>query len=194
MADPIQPVEEISSSGVTSGTNLPHSQNAGIASGTRLGRYTLTDPLGSGGMGVVYRARDEKLERDVAVKVLPSGSFAADARRRFHKEALALAKLSHPHIAAIFDVGEQDGIDYIVMECVPGRSLAEKLASGPLPVKEATAIALQIAQALEEAQEHGVVHRDLKPAGHHQRLRSPRAPVLSRADGPRPEPRSHSSG
>ena len=87
-----------------------------------------------------------------------------DARRRFHKEALALAKLSNVHIAAVYDVGEDDGVDYIVMECVPGESLAEKLRAGPLTVKEATSIALQIAEALEEAHEQGVIHRDLKPA------------------------------
>ena len=84
-------------------------------------------------MGVVYRARDEKLERMVAIKLLAPGMFTGDeARRRFHKEALALAKLSHAHIAAVYDVGEQDGIDYIVMECVPGESLAAKLNPGPL--------------------------------------------------------------
>src|ERR1700723_2805168 len=116
-------------------------------------------------MGVVYRARDERLERAVAVKILMPGMFTGDeARRRFHKEALALAKLSHTHIAAVYDVGQQDGIDYIVMECVPGESLATKLKSGPLTLKDATSLILQIAQALEEAHERGVIHRDLKPA------------------------------
>jgi serine/threonine protein kinase/dienelactone hydrolase len=116
-------------------------------------------------MGMVYRAHDEKLDRDVAVKVLAPGIFPGDeARHRFHREALALAKLSHAHIAAVYDVGEQDGVDFIVMECVPGESLAAKLETGPLSVKEATSIALQIAQALEEAHEQGVIHRDLKPA------------------------------
>ena len=133
--------------------------------GTKLGRYSIIEPLGSGGMGVVYRARDERLERAVAIKILAPGAFSGDdARRRFHKEALALAKLSHPHIAAVYDVGEQDGIDYIVMECVPGESLATKLKSGPLTLKAATSIILQIAEALEEAHEQGVIHRDLKPA------------------------------
>jgi eukaryotic-like serine/threonine-protein kinase len=136
-----------------------------LAAGTKLGRYSIVEPLGSGGMGVVYRARDEKLERDVAIKILAPGVFTGDdARRRFHKEALALAKLSHAHIAAVYDVGQQDGVDYIVMECVPGESLAAKLKAGPFPVKDATALTLQIAQALEEAHEHGVIHRDLKPA------------------------------
>lgn len=136
-----------------------------LAAGTRLGRYVIVEPLGAGGMGVVYRARDEKLERVVAIKLLAPGVFTGDdARRRFHKEALALAKLSHAHIAAVYDVGEQDGVDYIVMECVPGESLATKLKSGPLTVKDATSLVLQIAEALEEAHEQGVIHRDLKPA------------------------------
>jgi serine/threonine protein kinase/dienelactone hydrolase len=133
--------------------------------GTKLGRYSIVEPLGAGGMGVVYRALDEKLERTVAIKILAPGTLASeDERRRFHREALALAKLSHAHIAAVYDVGEQAGLDYIVMECVPGESLAAKLRSGPLPVKEATSILLQIAEALDEAHERGVIHRDLKPA------------------------------
>jgi serine/threonine protein kinase/dienelactone hydrolase len=135
-----------------------------LETGTRLGRYSIIEPLGAGGMGVVYRARDQKLERDVAIKILAPGVLTGDARRRFHKEGLALAKLSHPHIAAVYDVGEQGGVDYIVMECVLGESLSAKLKSGPLTVKSATSIALQIAEALEEAHERGVVHRDLKPA------------------------------
>jgi eukaryotic-like serine/threonine-protein kinase len=136
-----------------------------LEAGTRLGRYSIIEALGAGGMGVVYRARDEKLERDVAIKILAQGVLlSGDARRRFHKEALALAKLSHPHIAAVYDVGEQDGVDYIVMECVVGESLAAILKDGPLTLKNATSIALQIAEALEEAHERGVVHRDLKPA------------------------------
>ena len=136
-----------------------------LAAGTRLGRYVIVEPLGSGGMGVVYRARDEKLDRVVAIKMLAPGVLSGDeARRHFRREALALAKLNHPRIAAVYDVGEQDGADYIVMELVEGESLAAKLRAGPLPVKEATAIALQVAEALEEAHEHGVIHRDLKPA------------------------------
>jgi formylglycine-generating enzyme required for sulfatase activity/dienelactone hydrolase len=136
-----------------------------LAPGTRLGRYSIVEPLGAGGMGIVYRARDEKLERVAAIKMLAPGIFSGDeARRRFRREALALAKLNHSHIAAVYDVGEQDGIDYIVMECVAGESLAAKVKRGPLAVEEATSIALEIAQALEEAHEHGVIHRDLKPA------------------------------
>jgi serine/threonine protein kinase len=139
--------------------------NGHLPAGTKLGRYVIVEALGFGGMGIVYRARDERLERVVAIKILSPGLLRGeDARRRFHKEALALAKLSSPHIAAVYDVGEQDGIDYIVMECVPGESLATKLTSGPLTVKDATSITQQIAQALEEAHEQGVVHRDLKPS------------------------------
>jgi eukaryotic-like serine/threonine-protein kinase len=139
--------------------------NGNLATGTKLGRYSIIEALGAGGMGFVYRARDERLERAVAIKILAPGLLRGeDARRRFHKEALALAKLSNVHIAAVYDVGEEDGVDYIVMECVPGESLAAKLRSGPLTVKEATSITLQIAEALEEAHEQGVIHRDLKPA------------------------------
>ena len=136
----------------------------GLTAGTQLGRYTIIEPLGFGGMGIVYRARDEKLERTVAIKILAHGVLTGDeSRSRFHREAITLAKLSHPHIGQLYDAGQQDGVDYIVMECVPGESLAVKLKSGPLPVKDATSIVLQIAEALEEAHEHGVVHRDLKP-------------------------------
>jgi serine/threonine protein kinase len=132
---------------------------------TRLGRYLILEPLGSGGMGVVYRARDEKLERVVAIKMLAPGVLSGEeARRHFRREALALAKLNHPRIAAVYDVGEQDGADFIVMELVEGESLAMKLQAGALGIQEATAIALQVAEALEEAHAHGVIHRDLKPA------------------------------
>jgi serine/threonine protein kinase/dienelactone hydrolase len=136
-----------------------------LTSGHKLGRYTVIEPIGSGGMGAVYRARDQKLERVVAIKILSPGLVTGDeARRRFRKEALALAKLSHPHIAAVYDVGEQDGVDYLVMECVPGQTLAAKLKNGPLPIVDATLIVSEIAGALEEAHENGVIHRDLKPA------------------------------
>jgi eukaryotic-like serine/threonine-protein kinase len=136
-----------------------------LGPGVRLGRYSIVEPLGAGGMGIVYRARDEKLEREVAIKMLAPGVLnGEDARRHFRREALALAKLNHPRIASVYDVGEQDGVDFIVMELVAGESLAAKLRAGALPVKEATAIALQVAEALEEAHEQGVIHRDLKPA------------------------------
>ncbi len=97
----------------------------------------------------------------VAIKIIAPGLLMGEeARRRFHKEALALAKLGNTHIAAVYDVGEQDGIDYIVMECIPGESLAAKLKAGPLTVKDATSIVVQIAEALEEAHEQGIIHRD----------------------------------
>ena len=134
-----------------------------LAPGTRLAPYEITTPLGAGGMGVVYRARNERLERDVAIKVLPSGLLTDEsARRRFRKEPLALARLSHPNIAAVYDVGEHDGVDYLVMECVPGQSFAQKLKSALLSPKEVVSLGVQIAAALEEAHEQGVVHRDLE--------------------------------
>ena len=112
-----------------------------LAPGAKLGPYEIVAPLGAGGMGVVYRAHDQRLERDVAVKVLPHGLLAEDAaRKRFRKEALALARLSHPNIAAVYDFGEQDGADYLVMEYVPGQSLADKIRSGPLSTREAVAL------------------------------------------------------
>jgi len=136
-----------------------------LSAGTRLGRYQIVELLGAGGMGMVYRARDQRLQRDVAVKVLPPTVLADDAaRRRFTKEALALAKLSHPNIAAVYDVGEESDTAYLVMECVPGESLAARLRQGPLSVVEALSIGIQVANALTEAHEQGVVHRDLKPA------------------------------
>jgi eukaryotic-like serine/threonine-protein kinase len=138
--------------------------NEALKPGAKLGPYEVLARIGAGGMGVVYRARDGRLERDVAIKVLPLGMLADDAaRKRFRKEALALAKLNHPNIAAVYDVGEQEGTDYLVMECVPGKSLAEE--SGPISQREKDAVALgtQIAAALEDAHEQGIVHRDLKP-------------------------------
>jgi Tol biopolymer transport system component/predicted Ser/Thr protein kinase len=142
------------------------SQSLVLASGKRLlERYQITGKLGTGGMGVVYRARDEKLGREVAIKMLQRGVVAGDeARGRFRREAQALAKMNHAHIASVHDVIEQDGADFIVMELVAGESLAAKLRGGALPVREATTIALQVAEALEEAHEQGVIHRDLKPA------------------------------
>ena len=133
------------------------SQTVVLTAGARLlERYVIIGNLGAGGMGVVYRARDEKLDRDVAIKMLQRGLLTSDeARSRFRREAQALAKLNHAHIAAVHDVIEQDGADCIVMELVEGESLAAKLRRGALQVKEATIIALQIAQALEEAHEQG---------------------------------------
>ena len=137
-----------------------------LAAGKRLlDRYVILGQLGAGGMGVVYRARDEKLDREVAMKILQPDVLAGDeARSRFRREARALARLNHAHIAAVHDVIEQPGGDCIVMELIAGESLAAKLRNGPLPVRDSAMIALQVAEALEEAHEQGVIHRDLKPA------------------------------
>jgi eukaryotic-like serine/threonine-protein kinase len=136
-----------------------------LAPATRLGSYEIVAPLGSGGMGEVYRARDLKLNRDVALKVLPD-TFASDPERlaRFEREAHKLAALNHPNIAAIYGVEESSGVRALVMELVEGETLAERIAAGPVPIPEALAIARQIAVALEAAHEHGIIHRDLKPA------------------------------
>jgi serine/threonine protein kinase len=132
--------------------------------GQTLGHYRIIEKVSAGGMGVVYRAHDEQLERDVALKVLPSGTLSNDAsRRQFRKEALALAKLSHPNIETVYEFDTQDGIDFLVMEYVPGNTLAERLAAGALQEKEVVALGMQIAAAMEEAHSRGIVHRDLKP-------------------------------
>jgi eukaryotic-like serine/threonine-protein kinase len=135
-----------------------------IASGTRLGPYRILAPIGAGGMGEVYRARDEKLDRDVAIKVLPE-SVAGDreALARFEREAKAVAALSHPNILAIHDFGTHDGISYAVMELLEGQTLREKLLAGPIPRGQAVDYARQVASGLSVAHEKGVVHRDLKP-------------------------------
>src|SRR5512142_2727587 len=135
-----------------------------IATGTRFGPYEILGPLGAGGMGEVYRARDTRLNRDVAIKALPPlFSVLPDRAARFEREAQILASLNHPNIGGIYGVEEAAGERYLVLELVPGESLDRRLAAGPLPVHEALAIARQIADALEAAHEKGIVHRDLKP-------------------------------
>jgi hypothetical protein len=136
-----------------------------VASGSRLGPYEITGKLGEGGMGEVWRARDTKLGREAAIKVLPPG-FAADADRlaRFRREAQILASLGHSGIAAIYGLEESEGTLALAMELVAGEDLSERLARGPLPLEDALAVARQIAEALEEAHGKGIVHRDLKPA------------------------------
>src|SRR5262245_4703289 len=133
--------------------------------GTQLGSLEITALLGRGGMGDVYRARDTKLKRDVAIKILPD-EFARDADRvsRFQREAEVLASLNHPNIAAIYDLQELNGSRYLVLELVEGETLAERIAGGPIPVEEALDIAKNICEALEAAHERGIIHRDLKPA------------------------------
>ena len=136
-----------------------------LAPGARRGAYHITAQIGAGGMGEVYRARDTKLDRDVALKVLPE-AFARDPQRlaRFEREAKILAALNHPHIAHIHGLEETDGVRTLVLEFVDGPTLAERIAQGPLPIHEALTIARQIAAALEAAHEQGIIHRDLKPA------------------------------
>jgi len=136
-----------------------------LAPGSRLGPYEVSTPLGAGGMGEVWRARDSRLQRDVAIKTLPP-AFADDTNRlaRFQREAQVLAQLSHPNIAAIYGLEEVEGSSALVMELVEGQTLAERIAAGPIPPDEAVAIARQIGAALEAAHDKGVVHRDLKPA------------------------------
>src|SRR5262245_22085113 len=136
-----------------------------LSAGTRLGVYEILEPLGAGGMGEVYRARDRKLGREVAIKVLPD-EFARDPGRvsRFEREARMLAAVNHPTIAAIYGAEEDGETRYIVMELVEGETLGQRLSTGALPISESLRIAAQIAEALEVAHEKGVIHRDLKPA------------------------------
>jgi eukaryotic-like serine/threonine-protein kinase len=135
-----------------------------IAIGTRLGPYEILGPLGAGGMGEVYCARDTRLGRDVAVKVLPSHlASAPEVRARFQREAHTISQLNHPHICTLFDVGHQDGLDYLVLELLEGETLARRLERGPPPVAELLSIGRQIAEALDCAHRAGVAHRDLKP-------------------------------
>lgn len=138
--------------------------NAVALLGHTLGHYRLVEKIGSGGMGEVYRAQDEHLDREVAVKVLPSGTVGDEtARRRFRKEARSLSKLNHPNVATVHDFDTQDGIDYLVMEYVPGKTLRNRISEGPLPEAEVIHLAIQLAQGLTAAHELGLVHRDLKP-------------------------------
>jgi TolB-like protein/tetratricopeptide (TPR) repeat protein len=135
-----------------------------LTAGSRLGPYEILSPLGAGGMGEVYRARDKKLDRDVAVKVLPQSVAAdPDTLARFEREAKAVAALSHPNILSIFDFGNEDGVAYAVMELLEGETLRGKLEAGPIPQKQAVDYALQVAKGLSAAHEKGIVHRDLKP-------------------------------
>ena len=143
-------------SGIVSGATLTR--------GTRLGPYEIDTVIGAGGMGEVYRARDGRLGRDVAIKVIPA-LFADDRDRlaRFEREAKLLASLNHPHICTLHDVGRESGTDFIVMEYVDGDLLSDRLRKGPLPIDKALGYAIEIADALDKAHAVGIVHRDLKP-------------------------------
>ena len=135
-----------------------------LAPGARLGPYEIVAAIGAGGMGEVYRARDTRLGRDVAVKVLPQ-QFSADGdlKQRFEREAKAISSFSHPHICQLYDIGSQNGTDYLVMEYLEGETLAGRLAKGPMPVNELLKVGIDIADALDKAHRQGIIHRDLKP-------------------------------
>src|SRR6185436_17289672 len=135
-----------------------------ITPGTALGRYEVRELLGAGGMGEVYRAVDTRLNRAVAIKVLASGSASDSSERaRFEREAQAISSLNHPHICTLYDVGRQDGVDFLVMECLEGETLEHRLRRGPMGIDESVRCAIDVADALDQAHRNGVIHRDLKP-------------------------------
>jgi len=132
-----------------------------LSAGHRLGPYVIVAPLGAGGMGEVYRAQDTRLDRIVAVKVLSRAiNEREDTQQRFEREARAVSKLNHPHICTLHDVGHQDGIDYLVMECLEGETLETRLKRGPLSLPDVLRYSIQIADALDRAHCSGIVHRD----------------------------------
>ena len=136
-----------------------------LSPGTRLGPHEILSPIGSGGMGEVYKARDTRLDRIVAIKVLLEHlAESLERKARFEREAKAISQLNHPHICTLYDVGEQDGVDYLVMEYIEGETLAEKLKKGALPLDKVLEYGIQIADGLDNAHRAGIVHRDLKPA------------------------------
>src|SRR5579871_2043553 len=136
----------------------------GLTPGTKLGPYEIQAPLGAGGMGEVYRARDTRLERTVAVKILPSRlAENPEAQQRFEREARAISSLNHPNICTLYDVGQQDGVHFLVMEYLEGETLADRLRKGPLPLPQALKCGTEICDGLEKAHRCGIVHRDLKP-------------------------------
>src|SRR5690348_16825991 len=136
-----------------------------LSGGARLGPYEILPTLGAGGMGEVYRARDTRLDRVVAIKVLPERlSTNPHVRERFEREARAISSLSHPHICTLYDIGRQDQIDYLVMEFLEGETLAERLKRGAIPLPEVLEFGIQITSALEAAHSKGIIHRDIKPA------------------------------
>jgi serine/threonine protein kinase len=135
-----------------------------LAAGFCLGPYEILGQIGAGGMGEVYRARDTRLERTVAIKVLPQHvSISSEVRQRFEREAKTISQLSHPHICALHDVGREGQTEYLVMEYLEGETLSDRLAKGPLPLDQTLRFGTQIADALDKAHRQGIVHRDLKP-------------------------------
>jgi eukaryotic-like serine/threonine-protein kinase len=135
-----------------------------LAAGSRLGPYEILSPLGAGGMGEVYKAKDTRLERTVAIKVLPQRlSASPETRQRFEREARTISQLSHSHICALYDVGREGETEYLVMEYLEGETLSERLAKGPLPLEQTLRYGQEIADALDKAHRQGIVHRDLKP-------------------------------
>ncbi len=132
--------------------------------GTKLGPYQIESPIGAGGMGEVYKATDTRLERTVAIKVLPAHVASdPDLKQRFEREAKTISSLNHPHICTLHDIGTQDGTDFLVMEYLEGETLAQRLEQGALPLDQALKVAIEIADALDKAHRQGIVHRDLKP-------------------------------
>lgn len=160
-------VEALLSSDGSAGGSVRAAVRVGLTDtivGRKLLHYRILEKIGQGGMGEVYRAHDERLERHVAIKVLPQSAIGNEAsRKRFRKEALALSRLNHPNIATVFDFDSSDDIDLLVIEYIPGVTLSERLARGPLPETEALQLGIQLAEGLEAAHEQGLVHRDLKP-------------------------------
>ncbi|MGH9364279.1 MAG: serine/threonine-protein kinase, partial [Thermoanaerobaculia bacterium] len=135
-----------------------------LAAGNRLGPYEIVAPIGAGGMGEVYKARDTRLERTVAIKVLPEHlSQNQELRQRFEREAKAISALSHPHICGLFDVGEQEGTSFLVMEFLEGETVADRLGRGRIATEQLLRFAIEIAGALDKAHRQGIIHRDLKP-------------------------------
>src|SRR4029077_11913597 len=142
-----------------------HALEMGLTAGTRLGPYEILSPLGAGGMGEVYRAKDTRLDRTVAIKVLPSHlSSDPELKQRMEREAKAISVLQHPNICTLHDIGDQSGTTFLVMEYLEGQTLADRLAKGPLPLDQVLKIGTEVAQALEKAHQQGIIHRDLKPA------------------------------
>src|SRR5436305_13854317 len=144
---------------------MEESPHAELAAGTELGPYVIETRLGAGGMGEVYRARDKRLRRTVALKVLPAHlARTSGLRQRLEREAEAISSLNHPHICTLHDIGRQGDVDYLVMEFLEGETLAQRLKRGAIPLPELLEFAIQIGNALDAAHSKGIIHRDIKPA------------------------------